>query len=80
MLSGPPGQLGAAAAVQHHILHRDGVRTTWPGAAEFDQHFPAMLAAAHTVIDGLVGYGFRGPLQGDVALIVDAILDQARRW
>ena len=77
VLSGPPGQLGVAAAVQHHILHRDGVRTTWPGAAEFDQHFPAMLAAAHTVIDGLVGYGFRGPLQGDVALIVDAILDQA---
>lgn len=77
VLASPPGQLGEAARAQHHILHRDGLRATWPGAAEFDDHFPAMLAGASAVVDGLVGYGLRGPLQGDAALIVDAILDQA---
>ena len=77
VLSGPPGQLGEAGAVQHHILHKDGLRATWPGATEFDEHFPAMLDGATTVIDGLVGYGLRGPLQGDVALIVDALLEAA---
>ena len=77
VLVSPPGQLGEAAAAQHQILHRDGLRATWPGASEFDAHFPAMLADAAAVIDGLVGYGLRGPLQGDVALIVDAVLDQA---
>lgn len=77
VLAGAPGQLGEAPAHQHHILHKDGLRATWPGAAEFDEHFPDMLAGATTVIDGLVGYGLRGALQGDVALIVDALLEAA---
>lgn len=77
VLAGPPGQLGDAAAAQHQILRRDGLRATWPGASEFDDHFPAMLEEAVAVVDGLVGYGLRGALQGDVALIVDAVLDQA---
>ena len=76
-LAGPPGQLHAATAAQHRILHRDGVRTTWPGAPDFDARFPAMLSDAETVVDGLTGYELRGPVQGDAALIVDAILEQA---
>jgi NAD(P)H-hydrate epimerase len=77
VLASPPGQLGEAAATQHHTLHRDGARAIWPGAPDFDEHFSAMLENAAVVIDGLVGYGLRGALHGDVALLVDAILDQA---
>ncbi len=76
-LAGPPGQLHATTAAQHRILHRDGVRATWPGAPDFDERFPAMLVEAETVVDGLTGYTLRGPVQGDAALIVDAILEQA---
>ena len=77
VLSAPPTSLGEAAARQHHILHKDGVRPLWPGGRQFDQRFPEQLEAATVVVEGLVGYGLHGPLQGDPALLVDAILDRA---
>ena len=77
VLASAPGQLGEASAAQHAVLHRDGVRSLWPGSAEFDAEFPPLLATAGVVVDGLVGYGLRGPLQGDTALLVDAVLEQA---
>ncbi|MEE9277207.1 MAG: NAD(P)H-hydrate epimerase [Dehalococcoidia bacterium] len=77
VLNAAPGSLNAAAAHQHHILHKDGMRPIWPGGAEFDERFPELLESASVVVDGLVGYGLRGALQGDSALLVDAILDRA---
>ena len=77
VLAGPPGTLGEAAAHQHHILHRDGVRALWPGAPDFDDRFPQLLDEAIAVLDGLVGYGVTGPLQGDTAVLVEAVLDRA---
>ena len=77
VLAGPPGTLGEAAAHQHHILHRDGVRALWPGAPDFDDRFPQLLDEAIAVLDGLVGYGVTGPLLGDTAVLVEAVLDRA---
>ena len=53
------------------------MRALWPGSPEFDTEFPRLLATAGTVLDGLVGYGLHGPLQGNAALLVEAVLDQA---
>lgn len=77
VLTGPPGTLGEAAAHQHHILHRDGLRALWPGAPDFDDRFPQLLDEAIAVLDGLEGYGVTGPLQGDTAVLVEAVLDRA---
>ena len=77
VLSAPPSGLLPASAEQLHPLHRDGVRALWPGAAEFDERFPEDLKRAAVVLDGLIGYGLEGPLRGDVAVLVDAVLDRA---
>ncbi|HJN92578.1 MAG TPA: NAD(P)H-hydrate epimerase [Dehalococcoidia bacterium] len=77
VLSSPPGSLGEAAAQQHHVLHKDGVRSLWPGAPDFDERFPESLDQALVVVDGLIGYGINGPLRGDTAVLVEAILDRA---
>ena len=72
-----PSHLGEATAWQHTILHKDGVRSIWPGSPDFDEQFPEELAQAELVVDGLVGYGLNGPLRGDVALLAEAVLDRA---
>ena len=77
VLSGPPAALGEAAALQHRILHKDGMRFLWPGAPGFDARFPALLEESAIVVDGLIGYGMHGPLQGDVAVLVEVMLDRA---
>ena len=77
VLAGPPGTLEESASRQHQTLHKDGLRPVWPGAHDFDSRFPDLLQQAAVVIDGLVGYGLEGPLQGDTALLVEAILDRA---
>lgn len=77
VLSAPPSALGDAPTQQHHILHKDGVRSLWPGAPEFDERFPESLEQAMVVIDGLIGYGLEGPLRGDTAVLVEAVLDRA---
>ena len=77
VLSAPPGNLSDAGAQQLRTLHKDGLRTLWPAAPEFDEHFPTLLQAAGLVVDGLIGYSLHGPLQGDPALLVEAVLDRA---
>lgn len=77
VLSAPPGNLSEATAQQLRTLHKDGVRALWPAAPEFDVRFPKWLQEASLVVDGLIGYGLRGSLQGDPALLVEAVLDQA---
>ncbi len=77
ILSSSPKNLGEAGTHQHHTLHKDGVRALWPGASGFDDQFPKLLEKATLVIDGLVGYGLSGPLRGDAALLVEAVLDRA---
>ena len=77
VLTAAPGALHEATAQQHQILHKDGLRALWPGAPEFDDRFPEVLAEAGVVVDGLVGYGLRGPLSGDVAVLTEAVLDRA---
>lgn len=77
VLSAPPSGLRPGSAEQLHPLHRDGVRALWPGAAEFDERFPAELKRAAVVVDGLIGYSLQGPLRGDVAVLVDAVLERA---
>ena len=76
-LSAPPGNLDEAAAGQLHILHKDGLRALWPASPEFDDRLPRELETAAVVVDGLVGYSLRGSLEGDVALLVEAVLDRA---
>ncbi len=77
VLGAQPSQLGGLAQRQHYTLHRDGVRSLWPAAPEFDAHFPAWMTEAAVVVDGLVGAGLTGPLRGDVAVLVEAVLDRA---
>ena len=77
VLSAPPGNLSDAGAQQLRTLHKDGLRALWPAAPEFDEHFPTLLQSAGLVVDGLIGYSLRGPLQGDQALLVEAVLDRA---
>lgn len=77
VLSGSPAALGEAAALQHRILHKDGMRFLWPGAPDFDARFPTLLHESAVVVDGLVGYGLHGPLRGDVAVLVEGMLDRA---
>lgn len=77
VLSAPPSALGAAATHQHLSLHRDGLRALWPGSPDFDERFPPALDQAIAVLDGLIGYGLTGPLRGDTALLVEAVLDRA---
>ncbi|MCY3887314.1 MAG: NAD(P)H-hydrate epimerase [Chloroflexi bacterium] len=76
-LSAPPGNLSEATAQQLRTLHKDGLRALWPAAPEFDARFPEWLQEASLVVDGLIGYGLRGPLQGDPAVLVEAVLDRA---
>ena len=77
VLSTLPSGLNEATALALQILHRDGLRALWPAAPDFDERFPGRLAEATVVVDGLVGYSLSGPLQGDVALLVEAALDRA---
>lgn len=77
VLAAPPGNLNEAAAQQLRTLHKDGLRALWPAAPEFDERFPELLQKAGLVVDGLIGYSLRGPLQGDPALLVEAVLDRA---
>ena len=77
VLSAPANSLGDAAAQQHRVLHKDGSRSLWPGARDFDERFPVLLDSATVVVEGLVGYGLEGSLQGDAAVLVNAILDRA---
>lgn len=76
-LTTAPGSLVGAPAHQLHTLHRDGLRALWPSAPDFDERFPEALDQAIVVVDGLVGYGMDRPLQGDTAVLVDAVLDRA---
>lgn len=77
VLSASPSNLSEATAQQLRTLHKDGVRALWPAAPEFDARFPEWLQEASLVVDGLIGYNLRGPLQGDPAVLVEAVLDQA---
>jgi NAD(P)H-hydrate epimerase len=77
VLSASPNSLGEAAARQHYILHKDGMRSLWAGTRDFDERFPELLANATIVIDGLIGYNLDDALRGDTAIVVEAILDRA---